>query len=96
MSQIGMQMPGAGSRRAGPNVYTGLLFAALVALISACVYLGLYAMPNVGKDGEPFGLQESGKIAIKDAAPPPAPAPSGGRSTPAPKPTPTPAEGTGG
>ena len=96
MSQIGMQMPGAGSRRAGPNVYTGLLFAALVSLMAACVYLGLYAMPAVGKDGEPFGLQESGKITIKDAAPPPAPAPSGGRSTPAPKPTPAPAEGTGG
>lgn len=83
MSQIGMQMPGAGSRRAGPNVYTGLLFAALVALVTACVYLGLYAMPAVGKDGERFGLQESGKIMIKDAAPAAAPA-GGGRAAPAP------------
>jgi len=87
MSQIGMQMPGAGSRRAGPNVYTGLLFAALVSLIAACVYLGVYAMPSVGKDGETFGLQESGKISIKDAAPPPAPGPAsrGAGTTPAPK-----------
>lgn len=78
MSQIGMQMPGAGSRRAGPNVYTGLLFAALVALFAACVYLGLYAMPAVGKDGDGFTLQEPGKITIKDAPAAAAPAPRAG------------------
>lgn len=103
MSQIGMQMPGAGSRRAGPNVYTGLLFAALVALMAACVYLGVYAMPAVGKDGQTFGLQEAGKIAIKDApASAPAPGPRGGGprnntgGNAAPKPAETPAESPAG
>ena len=81
MSQIGMQMPGAGSRRAGPNVYTGLLFAALVSLAAACAYLGIYAMPAVGKDGDAFGLQEPGKITIKDPPAAAAPAPRGGGGT---------------
>ena len=40
MSQYGMQMPaGQAQRGAMMNIYTGLLFAAVLALIAACAYV---------------------------------------------------------
>ena len=40
MSQYGMQMPaGQLQRGATMNIYTGLLFAAVIALLAACVYV---------------------------------------------------------
>jgi len=45
MSQMGMQMPGgAGARRkGGPNVYTGLMFLAVLCLGAAVVLVFLQA-----------------------------------------------------
>lgn len=56
MSQFGMQMPGARIRRApSMDVYTGLLFAAVVALAVACVFMWK-AAGRVGPGGEVFSL----------------------------------------
>lgn len=68
MSQFGMQMPG-GQLRRGPslNVYTGLLFVAVVALAVACLFM-FQAASKVGADGSPFGIQQApdkGKSQLK-------------------------------
>lgn len=60
MSQFGMQMPGGQkARRATPDVYTALLFAAIVGLAVA-VGLVWRAGAVVGPDGSPLGLQGDG------------------------------------
>lgn len=68
MSDFGMHMPGARGRRTPQmNVYTGLLFAACVALAVASGFMWV-AASKVGKDGSAFGLQPAagqGKIALK-------------------------------
>lgn len=58
MSQYGMNMPGGMGRR-GPtiNVYTGLLFMAVVALAVACGFMYV-AASKVGPDGNAFGIHE--------------------------------------
>lgn len=56
MSQYGMQMPGgSASRSASMNIYTGLLFAAVVALIAACVWMYLQGA-KIAPDGQPFKM----------------------------------------
>lgn len=56
MSQYGMQMPGGNLQR-GPalNVYTGLLGAAVIALLAACVFVFIEG-GKIGPDGSPFGI----------------------------------------
>lgn len=56
MSQFGMQMPGGHLQR-GPsmNVYTGLLAAAVLAMIAACAILVIEG-GKIGPDGSPFGV----------------------------------------
>jgi len=67
MSQFGMQMPGGRARRAASmNVYTGLLFVAVMALAVACGFLW-FAGTKVGANGNPFELQQAGKIQFKAA-----------------------------
>lgn len=64
MSQFGMQMPGGRqSRSANPDVYTALMFLAVVALAAACAVLWIQAS-KVGADGSPFQLQEEGRISL--------------------------------
>ena len=64
MSQFGMQMPGGrASRTASMNIYTGLLFAAVVALAVACGFMWV-AAKKVGEGGNPFGIQKAGAIRI--------------------------------
>jgi hypothetical protein len=55
MSQFGMQMP-SGALQRGPamNVYTGLLMLAVLALLSACLYIGLWAGPAIAPEGKPW------------------------------------------
>lgn len=67
MSQFGMQMPG-GQLRRGPvmNVYTGLLFMAVLALAVACVMM-YSAASRIGKDGSPFGMHEPASAGNKDS-----------------------------
>ena len=68
MSQFGMQMPGGRMRRAASmNVYTGLLFCAVVALATACGFMWRSAA-KVGVGGNAFELQKAGAIKIQDAA----------------------------
>lgn len=44
MSQMGMQMPGAGARRRPAfNVYTGLMFMAVVCLVAAVALVFMQA-----------------------------------------------------
>lgn len=58
MSQMGMNLPGATRRRgATMDVYTGLLFVAVVALIAACAVVFVQGS-IIGKDGNAFGLQD--------------------------------------
>ncbi len=65
MSQFGMQMPGGRARRnASPDVYAALGFVAVAFLLVACVMMW-QAASRVGKDGNPFELQEQGKIQLK-------------------------------
>lgn len=68
MSQFGMNMPGGQMRRgASMNVYTGLLFLAVVALAAACVFM-YGAAGRIGAGGDPFGMHTrpaSGKSQIK-------------------------------
>lgn len=61
MSQYGMQMPGRVRRAASMNVYTGLLFAAVVGLAVACGVMYL-AAAKVGADGNPLGIQKASQI----------------------------------
>jgi len=65
MSQFGMQMPGGRISR-GPqlNVYTGLLLMAVACLAVACVF-AYNAAASLGKGGDAFSPQESGKIDLK-------------------------------
>lgn len=57
MSQFGMHMPGARAKRAATmDVFTGLLFAAFVALAVACGFVW-QAASKVGHEGSAFGLQ---------------------------------------
>jgi hypothetical protein len=58
MSQYGMQMP-AGQAQRGPtmNIYTGLLFAAVVALLAASVFV--YTQGKlIGPGGDPFSIHK--------------------------------------
>ncbi|MBY0307688.1 MAG: hypothetical protein K2Q09_03010 [Phycisphaerales bacterium] len=58
MSQMGMNLPGAARRRgATMDIYTGLLFVAVVALIAACAVVFVNGS-RIGKGGSAFGLQE--------------------------------------
>ncbi|MDX9911853.1 MAG: hypothetical protein RBS39_08485 [Phycisphaerales bacterium] len=64
MSQFGMQMPGGKARGgASPDVYSGLLFASVIALAAACAVMWMYGS-RVGKDGSPIGLQDQARIQI--------------------------------
>lgn len=57
MSQFGMQMPGGRVKRtASMNIYTGLLFCAVVALAAACGFM-FVAAKKVSPTGSPFDLQ---------------------------------------
>lgn len=65
MSQFGMQMPGGRhSRGPVPDVYTALMFVAVVALGAACAILWI-AASKVGVDGKPFELQDPNRIQLK-------------------------------
>lgn len=64
MSQFGMQMPGGRMRRgATPDVYTGLMALAVVALLAACAMVYMQGA-KVGKDGSAIGLQDPDRIAL--------------------------------
>lgn len=64
MSQFGMQMPGGQlQRRPTMNVYTGLLFLAMVALAAACGFVWMHGT-KVGKGGSPWELQTVNKIEL--------------------------------
>ncbi len=58
MSQFGMQMP-AGQFQRGPtmNVYTGLIFLAVIALLGACAFMFAQG-GQLSPDGSPFSLQK--------------------------------------
>lgn len=65
MSQFGMQMPGAKSKRAASlNVYTGLLFVAVACLVAASA-LAWIAGSKIAPEGQPWKVQEKGRIALK-------------------------------
>lgn len=67
MSQFGMQMPGAQRKRnASPNVYAGLMLAAVVALGGAIGYAMLAGM-KVGPGSGPMAalkLHPPGKVQL--------------------------------
>ena len=66
MGQFGMQLPGGQMQRgASMNIYTGLLFLAVIALGAASVFVYLNA-GKVGKDGNPLSLQTKNQISLKD------------------------------
>jgi hypothetical protein len=64
MSQFGMQMPGGRMKRtASMNVYTGLLFLAVVAMAVASGFMWR-AASGVGANGSPFELQRTNDIRL--------------------------------
>lgn len=59
MGQMGMNLPGGMRKRsASMDMYTGLLFVAVVALAAACVVVYVNGS-KIGKDGNAFGMQEA-------------------------------------
>lgn len=59
MSQFGMQMPGGRARRgSSPDVYTGLLFLAVAALVAACLVVYM-AGAKIGPEGNALGMHEA-------------------------------------
>jgi hypothetical protein len=65
MSQFGMQMPGGRQNKgAGPDVYTALMFLAVVAMGVAVAMLYV-AGTKVAPDGNPLKIQEPNKIQLK-------------------------------
>lgn len=65
MSQFGMQMPGGRMKRtASMNVYTGLLFLAVIAMAVASGFMWR-AASMVGVNGNPFDMQRSGAIVLQ-------------------------------
>lgn len=71
MSQFGMQMPGASmaSRKASMNVYTGLMFAAVVCLAAAVALMWQAATRVSPKTGAmaPFSFQDQSRIDLPNA-----------------------------
>lgn len=68
MARMGMQLPG-GMRRATPtlNVYTGLLFLAVVALGIACAVV--YTNGSlIGPEGSAIGVHEAAKDSAKSGS----------------------------
>ncbi len=64
MNQFGMQMPGGRARKAsGPDVYTGLLAVAVVALLAACGVVFVLGS-DIGKGGSAIALQEPGNVQL--------------------------------
>lgn len=65
MSQFGMQMPG-GRQSSGPtpDVYTGMMFLAVVSMIVACAMLWV-AGSKISPDGMPLSLQSETPNGIK-------------------------------
>ena len=64
MSQFGMQVPGGRIKRgASADVYTGLAAVAVLFLVAAVVVMFM-AAKKVGKDSNPIGLQDPGKIQL--------------------------------
>lgn len=65
MSQFGMQMPGGRMRRgATPDVYTGLMALAVIALLAACAMVYTQGS-KIGADGSAIGLQDPEHISLK-------------------------------
>jgi negative regulator of sigma E activity len=64
MSQFGMQMPSSrGKKGSGLSIYTAMAAVACVCLAVACAVLFVYGS-RIGTDGQPFGIQEKGKIRL--------------------------------
>ena len=58
MNQFGMSMPGGQVQRsASMNVYTGLLFLAVLALIAACVFVAIQGK-KIAPNGQIFSVHE--------------------------------------
>ena len=65
MSQFGMQMPAAKSKRgASPDVYTALVVTATAFLIAAC-WVMYISGTKVGKDGKFWELQDPKNVKIQ-------------------------------
>ena len=65
MSQYGLQMPGGQIRRgATMNIYTGLLFVAVVALGAACVFVFLHGGQVSPEPSNPLALQDANRIEL--------------------------------
>jgi hypothetical protein len=64
MSQFGMQMPGGQHvRRAQPDVYTGLMLFAALALLAATVFVW-FAGRQVGPEGNALQLQDRNAVKL--------------------------------
>ena len=66
MSNFGMQMPGGRQVRGkSVDVYTALAFVAMVSLAVAVGVLVRAGMV-IGPEGNPIGVQESGRVVLSD------------------------------
>lgn len=64
MSQFGMQMPGARTKRAASiNVYTGLLFVAVACLVAATA-VAYISGAKIAPEGKPWKIHEAGRITL--------------------------------
>lgn len=67
MSQFGMQMPGGGQavRKPMPDVYTGLMLFAFLALAAAVAFMW-FAGQRVGPNGNALQLQQAKHVQLAD------------------------------
>lgn len=62
--QLAMKMPGGRrSRAGGPDVYTGLLFLAVLVLVTATTLM-YFAAVEVSPEGSPLALQEANQVKL--------------------------------
>ncbi len=62
--QLAMKMPGGRrSRSGGPDVYTGLLFLAVLVLATATTLM-YFAAVEVSPESNPLSLQQSGQVKL--------------------------------
>lgn len=64
--QLAMKMPGGRrSRGGGPDVYTGLLFLAVLVLATATTLM-YFAAVDVSPESNPLALQQPGQVKLQN------------------------------
>jgi len=67
MAKVGMQMPGGRQRqKASPDIYTGLLFLAVIVLGAATGVVFMQASKVAPPGGNPLAVQDTNRVQLGD------------------------------